>query len=240
MNRFAFIIPMRNAHRTVSQTLRSLIAQTCPTWRAIIIDDASEPDSVALSERTIMDANAFIGDSRITLLKNDRRMWEVANVITGLKMCEDDEIVCRLDADDWLTDSDALSIISSCYDSMRCDALWTMHRWNFTPTNISAAMPDDADPYVHPWVSSHLKTWRAELSHRVNHANYVGDDGEPFKRAGDQAIFLPVLKLARRRAFLPLVTYHYSIDMAPSTFTSDDAKFQRSEAELIRKRGFIA
>lgn len=240
MNRFAFIIPMRNAHRTVGQTLRSLIAQTYPTWRAIIVDDASTPDSIALSERTIADANAFIGDDRLTLLRNEQRMWEVANVIAGIKMCDGDEIVCRLDADDWLTDSDALSIISSCYDSLRCDALWTMHRWNFTSTNISAAMPDGADPYNHPWVSSHLKTWRAALSHNVNPANYINDDGEPFKRAGDQAIFLPVLKLARRRAFLPLVTYHYSIDMSPSTFASDDARFQRSEAEFIRKRGFIA
>lgn len=70
MNRFAFIIPMRNAHRTVGQTLRSLIAQTYPTWRAIIVDDASTSDSIALSERAIADANAFIGDDRLTLLRD--------------------------------------------------------------------------------------------------------------------------------------------------------------------------
>lgn len=240
MNRFTFIIPMRNAHATIRQTLRSLIAQTHPSWRAIVIDDASTQDSFDASKRAILDANAFIGDDRIMLLRNDVRMWEVANVITGIKMCSGDEIACRLDADDWLTDTDALSIINACYDSSRCDALWTMHRWNFTPTNISGPMPDDADPYVHPWVSSHLKTWRAAVSHHVNPANYIADDGQPFKRAGDQAIFLPVLKLAKRRAFLPIVTYHYSIDMSPSTFASEDARFQRSEAELIRKRGFIA
>lgn len=239
MNKFAFVIPMRNAHATIGQMLRSLIAQTHDGWRAIIIDDASDATSIVQAEAEIARAAGYLGDDRITLIKNDKRMWEVANVIAGIALCSADEIVCRLDADDWLVDCDVLSIISSCYDADRCDALWTMHRWNFTSMNISAALPDGADPYVHPWVSSHLKTWRASISHSVNPKNYVNDAGELFRRAGDQAIYLPVLKLARRKVFLPLVAYHYSIDMSSSTFRSEDALFQRSEAELIRRRGFI-
>lgn len=239
MNKFVFIIPMRNAHTTIGQTLRSLAVQTYDHWRAIIIDDASDSDSYAAATAEIARLACFIGGDRITLLSNDARMWEVANVLTGISMCDRNDIVCRLDADDWLTDSDALSIISACYDTHHCDALWTKHRWNFTSMNISAEMPADADPYTHPWVSSHLKTWRAGLSHSVNPANYVDDSGNMFRRAGDQAIYLPILKLARRRLFLPMVMYHYSINMVPSTFSSEDARFQRSEADLIRSRGFI-
>lgn len=240
MNRFAFIIPMRNAHATIRQTLRSLIAQTHSSWRAIVIDDASTQDSFDASKRAILDANTFIGDDRITLLRNDVRMWEVANVITGIKMCSGDEIACRLDADDWLTDTDALSIINACYDSSRCDALWTMHRWNFTPTNISGPMPDDADPYVHPWVSSHLKTFRRKVIDGVPYENFVNMNGTLIQRAGDQGLYLPVLHNAKRRVFLPLVTYHYTInDRNGAIFHTDDAKFQKAEADFIRKRGYV-
>lgn len=231
---------MRNAHLTVEQTIRSLLVQTHKRWRAIVIDDASDPASVAASAEIINRCNNYSQDTKIQFITNDVRKWETSNVLTALTMIHDDEIACRLDADDWLTDSDALSIIDSVYEETKCDALWTMHRWGFTTQNISGPLPRGANPYVHPWVSSHLKTWRTALSRDVNDENYKNEQGQLVQRAGDQAIYLPVLHKARNRVFLPLVTYHYTIDMRPETFSSDDAKFQKSEAEFIRKRGFIS
>ena len=110
----------------------------------------------------------------------------------------------------------------------------------FSHQNISGPLPKDADPYKHPWVSSHLKTFRKFLIEGVKDENFRNQDGDYFKRIGDQAIYLPVLhRSAGNWHFEPFVAYHYTIDMSPKTFQSDDAKFQKSEAEFLRERGFI-
>ena len=71
--------------------------------------------------------------------------------------------------------------------------------------------------------------------------NFRGEDGEYFKRIGDQTIYLPVLhQSAGNWHYEPIVAYHYTIDMKPQTFQSDDAKFQKNEGEFLRARGFIS
>ena len=239
MNRFVFVTPMRNAHATLRQMINSVIAQSYDSWRIILIDDASSEESVKATKKIIEQCNTFLQQEKITAINQQERRWETANVLAALNLCKSDEIVCRLDADDWLVDSDALAIIDSVYENQKCDALWTKHRWSYTTYNISDALPENADPYKHAWVTSHLKTWRAELSHGINDLNYRNESGEYVKRAGDQAIYLPVLYRAKRKLFLPLVTYHYTIDMRAETFASDDAKFQKVEADFLRSRGFV-
>ena len=52
MPRFSIILPCYNAEATLADTLRSLVAQTCGDWEALVIDDGSEmrlgPDVRAL------------------------------------------------------------------------------------------------------------------------------------------------------------------------------------------------
>lgn len=238
---FAFVIPTRNSSKTLRQALLSLAGQSYPMWRAVIINDCSDDDTLHELERTACDLHI---QDRITVLGNETRKWEVANVVAGLSLVESDEVVCRFDLDDYLTDLNALEIIAGAYDKHEdLDALWTAHRWfddrGVTNQNISAAMPSDADPYVFPWVSSHLKTWRKSVSDNVPDANYRSENGEYIKRAGDQAIYLPVLKLARKRMYCPISTYAYRCDMSPETFQTDDARFQKDEADFLRNRGFV-
>lgn len=158
-----------------------------------------------------------------------------------LRDCEDEDIICRIDADDWLIDLDALAIINETYNKLGCDALWTAHRWGFSDHNISGPMPPTANPYVHPWVSSHLKTFRKRLLNGVPYQNFLNMNGELVRRAGDQSLYLPVLHNAKHRIFLPRVMYHYSIDeQNGAVYHTDDARFQKAEADFIRNRGYIA
>lgn len=247
-NRFVFVAPMYNAAATVGQMLGSIVAQSYRNWRVILIDDVSAQGHVCeeaeaigrwrlLCEPGMRDDNC---DSQILVVWNSEKKWEVANVLRGISMCEDDDIVCRIDADDWLTDTDALAYLNALYKRTGVEALWTAHRWGFTDRNISGPLPPDADPYVHPWVSSHLKTFRKRLINDVKDENFRGEDGEYVRRAGDQAIYLPVLHRASRRAFVPRVMYHYTIVDEPATYQTDDARFQRDEALFLRKRGFVS
>lgn len=236
MNHFTFVSPMYNASKTLKQMLLSLIAQSYQDWSVLLIDDMSSPDDFKTSEQIVKS----MSDDRITLIKNTRKCWETENVLFGIEMCSDNHIVCRLDPDDYLVDLDALQIIDQVYDKSGCDCLWTMHRWNTSMMNISSALPDGADPYKHPWVSSHLKTFRKHLINGIKDVNFRGRNGEYIKRAGDQALYLPILSVSKMRAFLPMVMYHYNVGIIDNKIPiTDDLLLQKGEADFLRERGFV-
>lgn len=246
-NRFCFVAPMFNASKTVGQMLASIVGQSYKNWRLILIDDVSDSlelmNEIEIIERwhRLNQPGVELNDERsqIKVIVNNDKKWEMANVLHGISMCDDADVVCRIDADDWLTDLDALAYLNALYVQTGAEALWTAHRWAYTDKNISGPLPGDADPYEHPWVSSHLKTFRKGLINDINDENFRGEDGEYIKRTGDQALFLPILHKAKRRGFVPRVMYHYTIDDRPETYQTTDAKFQRDEGLFLRKRGFV-
>lgn len=237
-NKFVFIVPTYNSESTIRRCIFSVWLQTHQNWKMIIIDDVSSDNTSNVIHE--MKSMLNLTDDKITLIKNTQKKWEVANVLEGLKLCTPDNIVCRLDGDDWLSDMDALTIINNKYNEIGCDVLWTAHRWDFSNMNISGMLPKNENPYTHPWVSSHLKTFKKKLIDDVKDENFRGEDGEYFKRIGDQAIYLPVLHQSKGNwHYEPFIAYHYTIKMEPETFQTPDAKFQKNEAEFLRKRGFI-
>lgn len=242
-NRFVFIAPVFNASKTLPALLYSILGQSYENWKLLLIDDVSQD-----SAKTIQIVESFNSISnltseyknRIQLVCNTEKKWEVENVLSGINQCEDNDILCRIDGDDYLVDMDALNIIDAAYRQSGCDALWTAHRWGMSDRNISANMPADVDPYKYQWVSSHLKTWRKYLSNDIKDENYRNQNGDYVRRAGDQAIYLPVLRKAKSRVFLPRVMYHYHIDeQGGAVYQTDDAKFQHNEAQFLRERGFV-
>jgi glycosyltransferase involved in cell wall biosynthesis len=241
-NRFVFVAPMFNASETLPRMLHSICGQSYQNWKLILIDDVSSEDHVKSSTRICNDFKRILDgkyEDKIVNVWNLEKKWEVANVLHGISMCEDEDIICRIDADDWLTDTDALTIIDAGYQQTGCELLWTAHRWGFSDKNISGPMSKESDPYKHPWVSSHLKTFRKKLLNSVKDENYRGPDGSYIRRAGDQAIYLPALHNTHKRFFLPRVMYHYTIDDVPETYQTNDALFQRDEALFLRERGYI-
>ncbi len=238
MNRFVFIMPAFNAEKTIARSILSVWFQTYANWKIIIRDDMSTDSTY----ETVLNLrkHLMLDENKISIKRNVEKKWEVGNILDMLKETESNDIICRLDADDWLCDCDSLTIIDGAYKQLGVDVLWTNHRWGFNFHNISAELPKEANPYDHPWVSSHLKTFRKKLIENVDDKNFRGEDGEYFKRIGDQAIYLPVLHRSAGNWFhLPLVTYHYTIDISPETFQTEDAKFQKSEGEYLRARGFL-
>jgi glycosyltransferase involved in cell wall biosynthesis len=242
MNKFAFVSPMFNASDTLPRMLHSICGQSYDNWKIILIDDASSKEHREKSEKIRNEFKLLLNGKYsdcIINIWNAEKKWEVANVLHGISLCDDDDIICRIDADDWLTELDSLAIIDSVYQQTNCDVLWTAHRWGFSDKNLSGPMSQEADPYKHPWVSSHLKTFRKKLLKDVRDENYRGEDGNYIRRAGDQAIYLPALHNSKKRVFLPRVMYHYTINDVPETYQTSDAIFQRDEAVFLRNRGYI-
>ena len=237
-NRFVFVAPMFNASETLARMLHSIFGQSYDNWKLILIDDVSD-EFHRESCRDVLHKFENLSPGKIEVIWNENKQWEVANVLKGILRCEDNDIVCRIDADDWLVDLDCLAIMNYAYVNSGCDIAWTAHRWSFSDKNISGPMSNDSDPYKHPWVSSHLKTFRKKLLNNVNDDNYRGEDGAYIRRAGDQAIYLPALKNSNNRLFIPRVMYHYTIKDTPETYQTSDAKFQRDEAIFLRSRGYV-
>lgn len=239
---FVFVCPMYNAINTLPRMLHSICGQSNTNWKLILIDDVSDPHQKLMSQ-TIVSTFKMLDKSyhdKIQVVWNDTKKWEVANVLHGISLCNDDDIICRIDADDFLCELDALSMIESAYNETNCDCLWTAHRWECSDRNISGPMANNVNPYTSPWVSSHLKTFRKKLMNGIPYENFLNQNGDLVRRAGDQCVMLPVLYRAKSRIYLPRVMYHYTIDeQGGAVYQTEDAKFQKREADFIRARGIV-
>ena len=241
-DKFVFITPAYNCQNIISQTCMSVIAQSFKDWRMIVYDDMSTdqtPQVVSDISKSLR-----LGD-KLKVISRDKKFGEVHNTLDAVQHVEDDEIVCRLDGGDWLTDNDTLDILSQVYTTHEPAVTWTKQRWAYTDYNISGPLSSiDADVYKHPWVSSHLKTFRKNAINDIALENFKDDNGDWIMIACDQAVFLPMLHKAyldhRPRLFLPVVCYHYNIDLQDKQlFTCDRSITQKTSAEWIRERGYL-
>lgn len=243
-NHFKIIIPVRNAEEHIARCLYSVWSQTYQDWSAIIIDDVSTDNTVEEINRFLLKFESI--RNKVTVIINSNRQYALSNILTGIRMSNDNDIVCHVDGDDWLCDMDAFTLINQTYKNSDKDvgAVWTNHRWGFSPfpARWVGAIPKGANPYEYPWVSSHLKTFRKYLINEVNNKNFYNESNKYFQRIADQAFYLPVLEICRQkdllRVFLPICAYHYNISQNVD-FQSDDSKLQLAEALFLRKRGFI-
>ena len=231
-------MPAYNAAETIQYSINTVMMQNYPDWGIVVIDDMSTDGTPDAVQEMIDSYN--MPEDRLKLIVNTEKKWEIANVLEGMKYADDNDIICRLDGDDWLCDTDALAILNYRYEAEGYDAIWTAHRWSFTHANMSTDLPNDANPYEHEWVSSHLKTFKKNLLSGVKDENFRNSEGEYFKKIGDQVIYLPALyQAAGNWHFEPIVAYHYNIELNEDTFHTEDAKFQKDEALELRERGFV-
>jgi len=242
-NRFVFVVPYYNAEEDISKTLHSIMAQSYDEWRAIVINDMSTDNGSNLTSRIV---DGSIHRDKFTLVDRVEKHGEVRNTLVSLDSIEDDEVVCRLDGGDWLLENDLLWVLNETYNDPSQAVAWTAHRWSYTTRNISGPLnlQSSQTVYQHPWVSSHLKTFRAGQLRKVPKANFFTDSGEYIMIACDQAIFLPMMHLShgegKKLNFVPIVGYHYNINLGnKNLFTSNRAINQKMSAETIRERGFL-
>ncbi len=93
MSRVSVLIPNYNNARFLTQCLDSVQAQTHGDWQAVVGDNASTDDSVAIVER--------MADRRIRLVRRPRTIGWVGNVNLLLAEAGDAEYIAVLHADDW-------------------------------------------------------------------------------------------------------------------------------------------
>jgi glycosyltransferase involved in cell wall biosynthesis len=229
-----FISPMYNAKTHLKDLFESLIEQNNPNWRLILIDDMSTDNSFGYA------CNLLGEESRIQVRKNKEKCWALKNVIKAARKFEDrdDVIIAVIDADDALCNENTVDLLIKAYRE-ETDTVWTGHTWDINSLNISRALPEKINPYQFPWVSSHLKTWRASLLKGISNNNFKDLDCKWFKRGYDQALYLPLLFKSRERAYLDEICYLYRINSKSVDVRIWSEKDQMDTVRLVRARGFV-
>lgn len=118
-------MPAYNAATTIESAVRSVMGQTYPHWRLLVIDDGSADDTCAIVTRLVEE------DRRITLVRNEQNMGVAKTRNKGLDLCTDG-CVAFLDSDDlWHPDKltrqmkkmceEHADLVYSSYGIIDCD-----------------------------------------------------------------------------------------------------------------------
>ncbi len=113
------ILPARNAATSLGETLDSLLAQTSPDWEAIVVDDGSTDETVAVA------ASYVRRDGRIRLAHRQQGGEGAARNV-GVELAAA-EWLLFLDADDWLAESCLERLTHAIAADPSADAIYS--RW---------------------------------------------------------------------------------------------------------------
>ena len=229
-----FITACRNVEANVERLIQSVKEQTSSDWHHTIVDDLSQDKTLDKLRHLTS------GDDRFKVIANSERQHALRNIVGVARGLSADEIVATLDGDDSLCNPRTVEILLQEYEK-GADVVWTAHRWDTNGMNISGHIPDGVDPYAWPWVSSHLRTFRASLLEKVSDKNFLNHREEWFKRGYDQALMLPILKVGGKRKFVADVCYQYNIDSAsiPAGERNWAEADQVSTVNIVRARGLL-
>jgi len=230
------ITPTRNSKENMLQLCASIDCQKDQRYEHIIIDDASD-------ESKMIDESELPCNPKRTVIKNSMRKWALRNIVNYARLFDDEEIIiATVDGDDELIGDDVVSAILGEYENSQIDVLWTAHEWDIKRDMcVSRDMPQKIDPYSWPWCTSHLRTFRSTLLKNISDENFKDAKGEWFRRGYDQALMLPLLKVARDRKFLNKKCYLYKLDSVaiPLSDRAGSEVEQVHNIAFIRARGFI-
>lgn len=131
-------------------------------------------------------------------------------LIGAIAPLPDDTIVVSLDGDDYLLPN-ALERVQREHDA---GALVTYGSFLYSDGRKPTWVHELRGPVREvPWVTTHLKTFRAGLFKRIRHADLKTAGGQWLEHARDMALMFPLVEMAGDRArFIPepLMIYNYA------------------------------
>lgn len=169
-----------------------------------------------------------------------KRCYALKNISNFLDTIKNDCIIGVIDGDDFLWGNDCLQNIKNEYDK-GYDIVWTANYWDKFALNHSGPYDNtNKDPYSHPWVSSHFKTFKLFDFKSVSKKNFKNKEGEWFEACYDQALMLPiiwnVMQKGGKTKYIDKNHYIYRGDIKES---SEFRKKQLDYESYIRTRGYV-
>ncbi len=112
-NRFKIIVACYNCKRYISGCISSLVSQSYSNYKCIVIDDASEDNTLYLAKACVKDS-----DDRFIFKRNKVSIKGLNNYVNYIPfLCDndDDSIIVTLDGDDLLANNNVLEYLNEVY-----------------------------------------------------------------------------------------------------------------------------
>jgi glycosyltransferase involved in cell wall biosynthesis len=197
----SFIITGYNCQDYIEDCLESVLAQREVSWRAFVIDDASEDNTwssiVKYRERS---------PGQINAVRNRNRKGKMENFAWAVKQCHPEEVIVELDGDDYLLDENVGMEIAELHQHY--DVVWTQHEIDVEKCPDWHAWYSTGLPWNwtrrHPWRPSlwtadmhpgHLRTFKCKYFALIDEEDLKWE-GEYMKSAADAAYYTPIIELA--------------------------------------------
>lgn len=236
---FVIVIPSYNNINFYQKNIDSALNQTYKQFHIIFIDDCSND---ATGEAVIARIKEHDKKPLVTVIQNSERIGALKNIYTTVHMCNPRSIIVLLDGDDQFPHPNVLNYLAKVYRNP--DTWMTYGQYMFGPPfrrghckqipgEIIATNSFREDPY---WYSSHLKTFYAELFHRIQAEDFIDQDKKFFSMASDVAFMFPMLEMAGTHSkFVSEILYVYNLDNPLSDHTMDRS-YQLNLDVMIRKK----
>lgn len=228
------VIPSYNNALWYQKNLDSIFNQKYSNYRIIYIDDASQDDTSFYVQGYV---NSLGYESKLTLIKNEKRRGATANRYLGSHLAKDEEIVLILDGDDWFAQDYVFHIINSIYSN---EDIWLTYgqfiRWPSGVEGQCKFLNQDYDfRSMDQWYTSALRTYYAWLFKKIKQSDLMLEDNF-FDVAGDVAEMIPMLEMARGHIkFIDEILYVYNVKTNFNDFKINSEK-QKKITQLIKSK----
>lgn len=238
MNHYTIVMVGYNSAPWIRHSVESALSQNHPSFDVIAIDAETNDGTYDILKQ-------YEKFENFTLVRNDPRKYQSENIWTGVQMSKPNSIVCTLDFDDWLIDTEVLTYLDTLYES---DDVWMTYGSYinyFSDTNWQQEIKERYEDDVVSsnsfreahWRASHLRTFRRELFLKIKDEDFIDSEtGEMYTMAGDFSFMLPMLEMSGERfkvATKPLYVYNKQNPMSDDKVSVSN---QERQADQIRQR----
>lgn len=239
------ISPFYNAENYVRDCILSVAQQDYDNYEHILIDDVSTDNSYKVAHETI---NSLPNDikTKFKLIQNKQNVGAIANQISAIENCNDDDIIVLLDGDDWLVNNNTLFHFYN--DLYHQDAEFTYGSCWSIADNIPLiaqtypkAIRDNKQYRSHlfnwniPY--THLRTFRKRLSNTIN-IEKLQDENLAFLKAGaDGGLFYELIEQANPDKIVAVkeIVYNYNDANPLNDYKVNSEEQSRNAKKVLEK-----
>lgn len=211
---FVFFVASYNNKQFYRKNLDSLFSQNYDKYRVIYVDDASTDGTGDLVARYLDEHNQH---HRTTLIRNDTQVGGMANIYNAISSCRNDEIVVKVDGDDWLKHDNVLTLLNKVYDDKNVWLTYGQYeefpikRLHFSLKEIPQEDIASCTFRKKGYWLGHLMTFYAGLFKKIDQKDFHFIDGSFYSASWDHAFMWPIAEMARDKIkFIPDVLYVYN------------------------------
>lgn len=198
-----------NSFQYLQKCLDSVLSQEFDNYTVLYIDDCSDYTQSQKNQirKRLQDHKCIFNTERKFALRN-------AYELIHQYATKQNAVIVNVDGDDWLAHSQVLKKISNTYTQDPSLQLTYGNCFLYSPgTKEHLQLATSNSPYFNkaystqtvkqntyrsePFLPLHLRTWKADLFKKIPRSAFLRPSGEWIKFNEDQAIFYPLLEMAK-------------------------------------------